>query len=145
MAMWLQNGSVCHGILARPISVKKLLTRPWLSPNRLLKISATATGAMTYGRRTLMRQKVLPRMLRSSIAAMNTARISCGMVESRKMLKVLRSAVQNFGSLRIHVYCSNPTNVPEFRTRSHSWNEITAVKTIGKIPMIANRMKNGAM
>ena len=47
-----------------------------------------------------MRQKVLARMLRSSIAAMKIARMSCGTVESRKMLKVLRSAIQNCGWLQ---------------------------------------------
>ena len=92
-----------------------------------------------------MRQNVLARMLRSSIAAMKIARISCGTVESRKMLKVLRSAVQNCGWLRIQMYWSKPTNVPELRTRSHSWNEMTAVNTIGKSPTIAKRMKNGEM
>ena len=81
------------------MSVRTLFTRPWLSPNMLLKISATATGAMTKGSRTLMRQKVLARMLRSSIAAMKSARMSCGTVESRKMLNVLRSAIQNCGWL----------------------------------------------
>jgi len=44
-----------------------------------------------------MRQKVFARMFWSSIAAMKIARISCGMLESRKMLNVLRRAIQNFG------------------------------------------------
>ena len=111
----------------------------------LLKISATATGAITNGSRTLIRQNVLARMLRSSIAAMNNARISCGTDESRKMLNVLRSAVQNFGSFKIQMYCSRPTKVPELRTRSHSCSEMTAVNAIGNSPTIANRMKNGEM
>ena len=51
-----------------------------------------------------MRQKVLARMLRSSTAAMNSARMSCGTVESKKMLKVLRSAVQKCGCCRIQMY-----------------------------------------
>ena len=109
------------------MSVRKVLTSPWLSPNRLLKISATATGAMTKGSSTLMRQKVFARMLRSSIAAMKSARMSCGTDESRKMLNVLRSATQNCSWLRIQMYWSRPTNVPVLRTRSHSWSEITAV------------------
>ena len=54
---------------------------------------------MTNGSSTLIRQNVLARMLRSSIAAMKIARMSCGTVDSRKMLKVLRSAVQNCGLL----------------------------------------------
>ena len=95
MATWLQKGSLCHGIGFSPMLVRMLFTRPWLSPNMLLKISVTATGAMTKGSRTLMRQNVFCRMLRSSIAAMKIARISCGTDESRKMLKVLRSAIQN--------------------------------------------------
>ena len=70
---------------------------PYWSPNMLLKISATATGAMTYGTRTPIRQRVLARMFWSSIAAMKTARISCGTVDSTKMLKVLRRASQNAG------------------------------------------------
>ena len=44
-----------------------------------------------------MRQKVLARMFWSSIAAMKIARMSWGMLDSRKMLKVLRRAIQNFG------------------------------------------------
>ena len=107
--------------------VRTVFTRPWLSPNRLLKMSATATGAMTNGSSTLMRQKVLARMLRSSIAAMKSARMICGTDESRKMLKVLRSATQNCSWVRIQMYCSKPTNLPVLRTRSHSWNEMTAV------------------
>ena len=55
-----------------------------------------------------MRQNVFARMLRSSIAAMNSASTSCGTDESRKMLKVLRSAVQNSGCVRIQMYCSKP-------------------------------------
>ena len=74
-----------------------------------------------------MRQKVFARMFWSSIAAMKTARISCGTLESRKMLKVLRSAIQNFGSPRTVAYWANPTNCPELRTRSQSMKEITAV------------------
>jgi hypothetical protein len=66
-------------------------------------------------------------MFLSSIAAMKIARISCGTLESRKMLKVLRSAVQNCGFWRIQMYWSNPMNSPELRTRSHSMNEMTAV------------------
>ena len=92
-----------------------------------------------------MRQKVFARMLRSSTEAMNSAKISCGTLESRKMLKVLRSAVQKWGCVRIQMYWSNPTKVPELRTRSQSWKEMTAVYTIGKIPTIANMMKNGEM
>ena len=57
-----------------------------------------------------MRQKVLARMFWSSIAAMKIARISCGTLESRKMLNVLRSAIQNFGWLSTHAYWSNPMN-----------------------------------
>ncbi len=104
-----------------------LFTRPWLSPNMLLKISATATGAMTYGSRTLIRQNVLARMLRSSIAAMKIASASCGTDDSRKMLNVLRRATQKSACDRIQMYWSKPTKVPELRTRSHSWNEMTAV------------------
>ena len=74
-----------------------------------------------------MRQKVLARMFWSSIAAMKIAMISCGTLESKKMLKVLRSAIQNLGFDRTHVYCSKPMNSPELRTRSQSMNEITAV------------------
>ena len=74
-----------------------------------------------------MRQKVLARMFWSSIAAMKIAAISCGMDDSRKMLKVLRRAIQNFGFPRIQLYCSKPTNSPAFRTRSQSMNEMTAV------------------
>ena len=44
------------------------------------------------------------------------------------MLNVLRRAIQNVGSCdRIQMYWSKPTKVPELRTRSHSWNEMTAV------------------
>ena len=43
------------------------------------------------------------------------------------MLNVFRSAVQKWGCVRIQMYWSNPTKVPVLRTRSHSWNEITAV------------------
>ena len=43
------------------------------------------------------------------------------------MLKVLRSAIQNFGWLRIQTYWSKPTKVPVLRTRSQSMKEITAV------------------
>ena len=92
-----------------------------------------------------MRQKVLARMFWSSIAAMNTAAISCGTVDSKKMLKVLRRAVQNFGSASTVAYWSNPTKVPEFRTRSQSMNEMTAVYPSGKSPTTRNRMKNGEM
>ena len=77
---------------------------------------------------------------------MKIARISCGTVESRKMLKVLRSAVQNCGWLEDpDVLARSRRTSPELRTRSHSWNEMTAVSTIGKSPTIANRMKNGEM
>ena len=92
-----------------------------------------------------MRQKVLLRMLRSSSAAMNRAAMSCGTAEIRKMLKVLRSAVQNWGLLRIQTYWSNPMKVPLLRMRSQSWNEMTAVYAMGKRPTIAKRMKNGEM
>ncbi len=84
-------------------------------------------------------------MLRSSIAAMKIARMSCGTVDSRKMLKVLRSAVQKCGCCRIQMYWSNPMNSPELRTRSQSMNEITAVYAIGNSPTTANMMKNGEM
>ena len=42
-----------------------------------------------------MRQNVFSLMLRSSIAAMNSARMSCGTDQRMKMLKVLRSANLN--------------------------------------------------
>jgi hypothetical protein len=42
-------------------------------------------------------------------------------------------------------YWSNPTKVPELRTRSQSMKEITAVYPIGKSPTTRNRMKNGEM
>jgi hypothetical protein len=75
---------------------------------------------------------------------MKTAAISCGTEDSRKMLNVLRSR-QNFGSAMTVAYWSNPTNVPELRTRSQSMKEITAVYPIGKSPTTRNRMKNGEM
>ena len=74
-----------------------------------------------------MRQKVLARMFWSSSAAMKIATISCGTLESRKMLKVLRSAIQNFGLDRIHPYWSKPMNSPDPRTRSQFMKEMTAV------------------
>jgi hypothetical protein len=61
------------------------------------------------------------------------------------MLKVLRSAAQKGRLMKDQVYWSNPTNVPEFRTRSQSMKEITAVYPIGKSPTTRNRMKNGEM
>jgi hypothetical protein len=127
IAMWLQNGSLCHGMGARPTSVRNPFTRPKLSANTTLKMRPTATGATTKGSSTAMRQKVLARMFRSSTAAMKIARMSCGTEESRKMLKVLRSAVQKCGCCRIQMYWSNPMNLPELRTRSQSMNEMTAV------------------
>src|SRR5690606_8563875 len=110
-----------------------------------LKMSPTATGATTNGTSTLMRQNVLARMLRSSTAAMKIARMIWGTLESTKMLKVLRSAVQKWGWVRIQMYWSNPMNSPELRTRSQSMNEITAVYAMGNRPTIANMMKNGEM
>lgn len=92
-----------------------------------------------------MRQNVFARMFWSSIAAMKIARISCGTLESRKMLKVLRRAIQNLGWLSTQAYWSKPMNSPELRTRSQSMNEMTAVYAIGNRPVIANRMKNGEM
>ncbi len=44
-----RTGPCATGSAFRPRSARTLLTRPWLSPNMLLKISATATGAMTIG------------------------------------------------------------------------------------------------
>ena len=143
--MWLLNASLCHGIASKPRLVSTLFTSPWLSPNMLLKIRATATGAITNGTSTPMRQNVLARMLRSSIAAMNTAATSWGTLESRKMLNVLRRAVQNCGWPRIQAYWSKPMNSPELRTRSQSMNEMTAVNAIGKSPTTANMRKNGEM
>ena len=105
----------------------QVFTRPKLSAKIAVKMRPTATGATTKGSSTLMRQNVLARMLRSSTAAMKIARISCGTLESTKMLKVLRSAVQKWGCVRIQTYWSKPTNSPELRTRSHSMNEMTAV------------------
>ena len=81
----------------------------------------------------------------TSTAAMKIARISCGMLESRKMLNVLRSAVQKWGWLRIQMYWSKPMNSPELRTRSQSMKEMTAVYAIGKSPTTANMMKNVEM
>jgi hypothetical protein len=47
MAMWLAKASLCHITGGRPMSPRNVFTRPYLSPNMLLKIRATATGAMT--------------------------------------------------------------------------------------------------
>ncbi len=74
-----------------------------------------------------MRQKVLARMFWSSMAAMKIATMSCGTLESRKMLKVLRSAIQNFGWVSTYTYWSKPMKVPVLRTRSQSMKEMTAV------------------
>ena len=90
-------------------------SREQVSAKSALKMRPTATGATTYGSSALIRQNVRARMWRSSIAAMKRARISCGTLESRKMLNVFRSATQNFGWDRIHAYWSNPTNSPERR------------------------------
>jgi len=47
MAMWLAKASLCHMIGGMPRSASVVFTRPYLSPNMLLKMRATATGAMT--------------------------------------------------------------------------------------------------
>jgi hypothetical protein len=92
-----------------------------------------------------MRQKVLARMFWSSIAAMKTAAISCGTLESRKMLKVLRSADPELRVAEDGRVLVEPDELPELRTRSQSMKEITAVYPIGKSPTTRNRMKNGEM
>ena len=70
---------------------------PDWSANILLKMTPTATGATTYGRSTPIRQKVLARMFWSRTAARSSAVSVWVTPESRKMLKVLRSPVQNCG------------------------------------------------
>ena len=47
IAMWLANASECHMTGGMPRSARVVFTSPYLSPNMLLKMRATATGAMT--------------------------------------------------------------------------------------------------
>ena len=56
---------------------------------------------------------------------MKSARMSCGTLESRKMLKVLRSAIQNCGWVRIaDVLVEADEGARCCATRSQSWSEI---------------------
>lgn len=47
IAMWLANASECHGTAGSPRFWSVVFTTPYWSPNMLLKMRATATGAMT--------------------------------------------------------------------------------------------------
>ncbi len=47
IATWLANASLCHMIGGIPRSPRTVFTSPYLSPNMLLKMRATATGAIT--------------------------------------------------------------------------------------------------
>ena len=62
---------------------------PYLSPKRLPKMIATATGETTNGRRMPIRHQVRPRSCVSSSAARTTAITICGPEDSTKMLSVL--------------------------------------------------------
>lgn len=92
--------SLFHSTGSSPIEARRLFTSPYCSEKMLLKISATAAGVTTYGSSTLSRQNVLARRLRSRTAAMKVAATSCGIADSRKMLKVLNTEFQNQGSTR---------------------------------------------
>ncbi|MNC60170.1 hypothetical protein D3C75_1100310 [compost metagenome] len=92
-----------------------------------------------------MRQNVLARRFASSIAAITRATRTCGTVESRKMLRVLRREFQKNFWPRTNVKLSNPTKSPLPPIRLHSCIDTYAVYSSGKRPTIANRMKNGEM
>ena len=103
IATWLARVSTCHRTGSMPTTPRTALTRPYLSPNRLPKISATAAGATTKGTSTLIRQSTLPRSSLSSRPATTRASSTWGTEDSRKMLTVLRSATQKYWSPKTFV------------------------------------------
>ena len=70
---------------------------------------------------------------------------TCGTDDSKKMLKVLRSAVQKFGWPSTLEKLLSPTNSPLPPIRFQSCNETQAVYPSGNRPTMAKRMKNGEM
>ena len=100
IAMWLaQDVGVPRDRTEKPRFSRTALISPDWSANSLEKIRPTATGATTKGSRTPMRQNVLERRFWSSTAARARAVITWGTEDSRKMLNVLRSPVQNSGAV----------------------------------------------
>ena len=93
----------------------------------LPKIRVTATGMTTKGRSTLMRQKVLLRRLVSSAAAIAVATRSWGTAESRKMLRVLRSATQNWRWPSTKAKLPDPAHPCSPPSKSHACTETQPV------------------
>lgn len=71
-----------------------------------------------YGRRTPILQKVLAFRLESSTAAMSSARMICGTAESKKIVRVLRRAIQNWRCWKTQTKLSKPTKAPVCRIGS---------------------------
>ena len=82
---------------------------------------------MTYGSRTPIRQKVRARRPLSSAAAMSSAKMTRGTLESRKMLIVLRRLRQKYSWPSTSVKFRRPTKSPCPPMRCHSWSETYAV------------------
>ncbi len=72
-----------------------------------------------YGSSTPIRQNVFALRFESSTAAMARATTICGTAESRKIVRVLRSAIQNWRCWKTQTKLSKPTKVPVCRIGSN--------------------------
>jgi hypothetical protein len=103
------------------------LISPYFGPKRLAKMMPMATRLAAYGSRMPTRQPVAPRSRAPSSAARSIAMMSCGTLESRKMLIVFVSAFQNCASAKSSLKLSRPMKSGSSLPASHLNSETYAV------------------
>src|SRR3954449_5584174 len=130
----------------KPTSDRNQLAMPLSRAKNTENSSVDAAAGVTYGRRTPIRQKVVPRSLRLSRLASIRAISSCGTVESTKMPNVLSNAFQKSESVRSLEKLAKPAQpfLPGSSRRQFR-SATTPLKMIGKSPKTAKNRKNGAI
>ena len=140
------NALATQSISGRPKTCRIQATGPRFRPKIVENTIATVTSGVTFGTSSTIRQNVWARRLRlfSSTANHRESPIP-GIVEIRKIAKVLRSAFQKFGSEKTPAKLRSPTNPASPVRTFHSCIDTQPVNTSGPSPKARKSRKNGAM